>query len=298
MKALHFWFTGFFCWFFLIYNIERLSEPVNIASFVYLLTAFLTVLILMFSWLEKVPTVWLLVAPLALLFALKIWLGYPIGGRALPITITEIVMLEITVLLARQVANGLTEFRQAVTSVMISHLKNRAQSFDIGQGEMYREVRLARIQQRPLTVFTIYASEQTTNLSIERFMEQLRSEMINKYIDARIAHFLSEEMRDYDIIAQCGDHFIALLPGIDREEAGQISKKLQHLAKEKLGLVLTIGTSNFPEEEVTFERLIERAELNTQPATVDRKVQPELAAPEPVTAAVPQTVDSLPSSRS
>lgn len=269
MKALRFWFITILGWFFLLYNAERLSEPINIASFIYILTAALAILIILFPWVQRISLAWLFVMPLPLFFTLKMWLGYPIGGKNLPITITEICALGLTIILARRIGLGLEEFREAATSAMISHLKNLAVSFEDGQGEMYREVRRARVHQRPLALLAIAATDDSIELSVDRFIEEVQRESIKKYIVARLAGFLSEEMRDYDIVAQRGDHFITLLPGVSSEDVSGVAKKLEDAAKERLGLTLKIGVSTFP-EEVTFERLVTRAEADVRhPVTVE-----------------------------
>lgn len=261
MKELRFWFIGILGWFFLLYNMERLSEPINVASFIYILTMVFAILIILFPWFQRIPLLWLLMIPLPLYFALKIWLGYPIGGRNLPITITELCALALTTILAQQVGQRLEEFLEAVTDLMVNHLKNRACPFEEGQGEMYREVRWARKQQRPLALLTISVAAETPDLSINRFIEEVQRETIKKYLIARLANFLSEEMRERDLIAQRGDYFIALLPEVGCDHIAEFAKKLENAAKEKLGLTLKVGTSTFP-EEVTFEKLVDRAEVN------------------------------------
>lgn len=261
MKQLRFWFITMIAWFFLLYNVERFSEPINLASFVYILVAVFAMLIVFFSWFQKISLVWLFLMSLPLVFALKFWLGYQIGGKNLPITITEICALWLTIFLARNVGQGLEEFRKAATNAMISHLQNLAHPFEVGQGEMYREVRRARTHQQPLALLAISASDETLELSVDRFIKEVQREMIKKYIIARLANLLSKEMRDYDIITQRGDHFITLLPGMTRENAFEVIKELESAAKEELGLNLNFGLSTFP-AEVTFEKLVERAETD------------------------------------
>lgn len=259
MRALRFWFVAILGWFFLFYNIERFSEPINIASFMYVFSAILAVLVIFLSEFQFVSMTWLLASMISLFFILKVWFGYELGGRNLPLTVTEICAIGITTVLAMQVGRGLAEFREAVFQVVTSHLKNSSQPFDIDQGAMYREVRRARMHQHPVAVLAIAASDDVAELPGDRFIEEMQRNSIKKYINARIADLLSEEMNAYDLIAQRNGHFVTMLPGVDRHDAYGVAQKLENLAKEKLGLNLSIGIATFP-EEVTFEKLVTCAE--------------------------------------
>ena len=77
---------------------------------------------------------------------------------------------------------------------------------------------------------------------------------------ARMAEVLSEEMKDCSIITRRNGHFITLLPETDRGEAHELMDTLKMAAKEKLGVDLRMGLSCFPDDEITFVHLLERAE--------------------------------------
>ena len=101
MKKLRFWFVALIAWFFLFYNLERLSEPLNIASFVYVLSAILAILIMLPLWPQELSLSWLFAASLGLFLGFKWWLGYPILGKEfLPLAVTEICCLWLTIVLA------------------------------------------------------------------------------------------------------------------------------------------------------------------------------------------------------
>ena len=71
------------------------------------------------------------------------------------------------------------------------------------------------------------------------------------------------------IVTQRNDHFVILLPETPRDEVEKIVKKLGLVSEEKLGVKLKIGLSTFPDEEITFETLLQRAEaemLNVTPS--------------------------------
>lgn len=277
MKALRFWVVVLLSWFFLFYNVERLSSPINIASFVYVMTAVLGILIILFPWLLRISLSWLLLTPMLFFFGLKYWLGYQIAGENLPITVTEICALALTILLSRQIGLHIDEIRETISNVMIGHLKHLSQPFDVGQRDIYREVRRAREHEQPLALLRVSIADETVELSVDRFIKEMQHEIVKKYISARLAQFLLKELKDYDIVTQRDDYFITLLPGVSRENVAKIVKRLESKAKEKLGLTLKIGAATFP-EEVTFEKLVESAEANMVAAPADNHQLEEVSA--------------------
>ena len=108
---------------------------------------------------------------------------------------------------------------------------------------------------------------------------QLR-ETLEKYVSARLAEFLVGELGDLAIITKRNGHFVTLLPETNRANLSDVLRKLQLSAKEKLGLQLKIGVSTFPDEAVTFERMLEDAESEMTNAKLPSSVRVEKNASE------------------
>jgi hypothetical protein len=125
---------------------------------------------------------------------------------------------------------------------------------------MYREVRRARNYRRPLALLAISTSGDDHDAPLNHFIEEVQRERVREYVAARIAHLLSNEMKDCDIITRRNAHFVVLVPEVSHSEAAALLKKLEATAKEKLGFDLKTGLATFPDQEVTFEGLVQRAE--------------------------------------
>jgi GGDEF domain-containing protein len=260
MKRLRYWFAGTCIWFFFLYNIERLGQPVNIASPVYVFAVACALCVILLRPLHRMPLYWPFLMALAPYFVLKNQLGYSLSGENLPLTITEVCAIGLTILLTGQVARRLEVLEETVTDLTIRHLKEEVYSFNTGQGRIYREIRRARRYRRPVALLAITVTEESLQLSLDRFIQEAQREIIKKYIAARIAELLVEELQDSDVIAQRNDHFITLLPETQQEDIPERIKRLETAAMEKLGLKIKIGVSTFPDEAVTFEQLLEQAE--------------------------------------
>jgi GGDEF domain-containing protein len=264
MKRLRMWSALFFVWLFVLYNVERLHEPINLASFVYVLAAATAIPFVIFAPLGRAPAVCVLVLSVPLTIGLKAWFGYSIGGTQLPITITEIAAVWVTTALALQMGRSLQDLQGSLLNTLLVHLRDRSQSFEHGQSELYREIRRARKHHRPLALLAISVTEKSINVSLDRFTAELHQECLRNYISARVAEMLSQEMKDCNVISHHGEHFVTVVPEADRETAVIVADKLKRIARDKLGIELCVGVSLFPEEEVTFVQLLERAQAQLQ----------------------------------
>lgn len=261
MKQSRFWLIAILLWFFFLYNIERLSEPINIASFVYVFTIACVVLVVLIPPLYRLPFFWPTLFAMPPFFILKVLLGYQIGGNNLPLTVTEICVIGISIFLAEQIVRRIDELRHVVASLTIDPLLNGSYSFENGQGQIYREIRRARHYHRPAALLAISIEEDSLKASLNRFIKEAQNQAIKKYILARLANMLVEELQDTDIVAQRNEHFVTFLPETTIENVHQIVSRLETIAKEELGVELKIGASTFPDRAVTFERLLEQAEV-------------------------------------
>ena len=276
MRRLHFWFAIAIVWLFLLYNVERLQEPMHIASFVYPFTAASALWVLVMP-LPRLPVFWWMVLPLPAYLALKAGLGYPLAGGELPLTVTEICAIELTILIARRLALGLADFREAASRMLVGSNDGVAVPFESGQTAIYRELRRARRYQRPLSLLSIAVGDSTPQTSRDRLLEELRRENLERYALGQLGRLLAERTKDSDVITRRDDHFVALLPETRREAAEEIARRLAAEAAERLGLTLHVGLSSFPDEEVTFERLLERAETDRRRIEPAFRVEAEVA---------------------
>lgn len=262
MKQLRLWCAIFFGWLFVFYNIERLHAPINIGSFVYVLAAGASVPLIFFAQLQRIRSVWLIVPLVPLILVLKACFGYPIFGASLPMTITEVGAVLVTIVLARRIGSSLEDLRQSAVQSLIAHLNEKSRPFELGQSAMYREIRRARAFDRPLALLAVSAKCEAVDLQLDRFTQEVQQETVRNYIQARIAQLLTEETKDCDIITQCDGHFTALLPEASRDVVENVIERISSTSRERLGIELDFGVSIFPEDEVTFVRLLESAEAD------------------------------------
>ena len=229
MERSQFWLLTLCSWLFFLYNIERLSEPINLASFHYVFVIACANLVILIPWLRRTPFYKSLLLALPPFFALKVYFGYEIAGTNLPITVTEISAIGITMFLTRQVVSYLEQFHDIIGRLTIGRLEVGTHTFEEGQGHIYREIRRARVYKRPAALLAISIDEESADVSLSRFVR-----------DAQ-------------------------------EIALKVAARLQREIRGKLGLEPKFGLSTFPDEAVTFESLLSKAEsaMNGSQAEMD-----------------------------
>jgi hypothetical protein len=264
MKRLRILILALFGWFFVFYNIERLIEPINIASFVYLLAPALGMTVLCVPYLHKVRWSWYVPLSFCSVIALRAAFGYEIVGHAFSLAVTETLATWITIGLSYQLAQGICEYQSAAATAICSHLTDRCRPLEEAQAEVVREVRRARQSKRPIAVLALSPQPQDGQQTLDRFTDDFKNRILRQYVSARTAECLSTRLRHHDILTETKDEFLALLPELSREEAAKLAADMRRDLREQIGVDLKFCISMFPEDEVTAIGLIERAESESQ----------------------------------
>lgn len=284
MNRLRYLLAALVIWFFFFYNIERISKPINISAFVYIFAFVCAVLVILLPALQRMPLYGPFLMALPPYFFTKIYLGSEIIGSKLPITVTEVCAIWITIILSGQIGMRVQELWQIVAELTIGEIEKKAHPFEVGQGQIYREIRRARLYNRPAALIAISPAEESVHQSLDRFMQEAQNEIIHQYVNARIAKLLTEQLEDCDIIVQRGKHFVTLLPETDQERVDKIVKELMAAGEQQLGLKFKIGFSTFPDQAVTFGKLLEHAEEKMNSSTTTAAANESLAEPAQVSA--------------
>ena len=259
MKRMRFLVAMLVIWLFLFYNIERLSKPIDIAGVAYTFVPIVAALTISVPRLRQVPLWVILIAPIPVFLVLKAGLGSPVWGADLPLTVTEICVIAVTIILARWVSNGVGEFESAIAHITIGQVDMLADPFSKGQAAMYRELRRARHHQRPLAVMAVGVEEESVQIALDRMVQDVLQAMMKRYVLSDVAKTLCHRLEDYNVIAQTNDHFLILLPEVTPDLLPDLAGRLRQTVSEQVGVTLQIGTAAFPDDAVTFDSLVEMA---------------------------------------
>lgn len=253
--------TLFFIWLIFFFNIERLAEMVNLASFVYVYVPLAGCLIIF--WPKAIQAIGLrmfLVLSLAGFFILKPVLGYDILGSALPLTVTEIFALNVTIYLSNQISHYAGDVEETILNLTFQQVGLSPRLYDsMDTEDLYREVKRCRRFQHPLAMMVIQPEINADSLPYSKFLQEMQTVFLNRYIQARVAKLFSDKLRDTDLVVVKNNGLIALLPETAPEDAQALLEKMSALASCELKIQLNFGLSTFPENSVTLTGLLDYA---------------------------------------
>lgn len=261
MLRLRVWLVVYTFWLLLFYNIERLDETINVASFIYLLIPFSVVLILLFPRLLVGNSFGYVIGGLILvMIGLKHLLGYMVIETGLAITIVEVSFIIINSLLLKPLAQISIDIEDMVTKLTFRQIGLPPRLLEsIDTEDLYRELKRCRRFQHPVVLLHVETEGEIDEEALKTIMQELNKSIAQRYMQARVAKLLSEDLRDSDLIAQHENGFIVLMPETKRDEIDDLLKMIKHEAVEKLQIPLKIGFSSFPDEALTLGGLIEAA---------------------------------------
>ncbi|HOA24796.1 MAG TPA: diguanylate cyclase [Aggregatilineales bacterium] len=248
-------------WLFLFFNIERIDSTLNITPFVYVLVPVAAVgLTLIPSRIAQRSPLFTITPVLIAYIILKRAMGYALFERALAVTVTEITGIVLTLLIVREVLLIVRNFEDAVADITFRQLGLPPRVYETPDAEdLYREVKRSRRFKHPLSLMLVKPRFDPDRVGVNQLVLDIQRAMASRYVQARLAKFLSENLRDTDLVAIDGDDFIVLLPETTGETASQVLAELSEKAYEEMGVQLNIGLAAFPDKALTFNGLIEAA---------------------------------------
>lgn len=259
---------GLTVWLVILFNLERPDITnlgnLDLDSIVYVIAAMAAVTILALPDLAK-RSEYVLLPTLVLYGIGKLTLGNP--EKALPLIITEIVVLILTVSVSRVISLATANIEKAIENVLLSPEKSNILSDSDGEEKINNELFRARRFDRPVG-FVVLRVEWVKGMQgqfSDRF--DLEAAFQRRYLKVRIAQIAGSAIYRSDIIAWNGDNIVICLPETDRDQSTRLAKQIYDLMKLRLGLRMTIGVAAFPDDGLIYRDLLDTALLN--PIVVD-----------------------------
>jgi GGDEF domain-containing protein len=163
-------------------------------------------------------------------------------------------------MLTRQVVYIVRDFEDTVAKLTFRQIGLPPRLLgSVDTEDLYREVKRSRRFQHPLSMAVIEPDVDPKTVELNAILDDLRKSIAMRFVQARLAKLLSEELRDCDLIAQHGDGFAVLLPEMTADETRRVAELLRAEAQNRLGMDLNIGVSSFPDAALTLGGLIDGA---------------------------------------
>lgn len=276
MQAIAWLWTATVVWLFVIPSLLPERGVLAIGSEASAVAAAAAVALVGVPRLRRLDVRWTLLVLLPVLLGVRLLARGGVGE--LPLSeVLELGYVAGAVVLATGVGRRLLAFEGALQALTAGD-DLPAESFDEGQQEIYREIRRARRYERPATLMTVAASAVDAPVGGRLTPEVLRA-ITERYAASQVGRLLLHETDAAAVVTRRGDHFVVLLPETEQEAARAAARRLAAQAAERWGLDLQFGLASFPDQEVTLDGLLQRAEseLRSEREGPARRRDPERA---------------------
>ena len=253
-----------------VLNIERLDigpekDIVDIQSFHYVLLGFVVLSSIAIPALRRIPVSYVLVGWIGvyLICKLVVFQNRPLfSGIYFYLTITEIAFLGLMVLLSSRVADDLYNFENMISNLNLTGVSNRVMEYDKAGDSIASEFIRSRRYRTPLSVLLVKIDKDSIQKTKDQSIEGLFTEMLTRYTSNSLVRLLDKELRRTDLIIQQHhkNRVILLFPETDSQGANTMITRISDISNELLGVDVSCGLATFPDEAVTFDELVKRAE--------------------------------------
>jgi GGDEF domain-containing protein len=257
MKTHRIWTIATVCWFFALFNVERLFPQVDIASFVYGLATLIGVSMLAFPFLRR-RSFGLVSAGFGIIWIVgKCLLGYSVDLSALPIAFAEASALLVSQYLCLKVALNSDEFEETSRQMLAVLRATSVPMLHESEPALLEEIRRARRHERPLTFVSLSPGAVTSD-ALAGIVQRVTESLSREYVVGGISRILQRETKSHDMAVRVGDQILMLLPETDVTQAKAMCRRIQNTVGEQLHIPMNSEVFAFGSDELTLSGLLDR----------------------------------------
>jgi GGDEF domain-containing protein len=254
-----------------LFNIERLDvggvDIINLPPFIYVFITLLIIAILLSKRVQNLTVYYgfLIFIPIYLVLKIFVFNDRPfLGSIYTYLTITELSFVAISVFLAYDLMRAMGDMEDVLEKVIFPKYGQRVIGIDNASEEIKVELIRSRRHNRPLSVVVVSIDQQEFNRNLQQTIKKIQQAMMNRYLLASLAQILGKEARRTDMIVEQSDldGFIILCPETSTEGSNILVDRIQSVASDRLGIHVKFGIAAFPEDALTFEELLQKAQQN------------------------------------
>ncbi len=263
MKSHRKWIAATLCWFFVLFNVERIFPQIDIASFVYVLSTIAGLSLLTMPLVRRGRFAVTAVAFGLVWLIAKCTLGQGVDLAALPIVLVEVFALTFSQFLCLRIVQNMQEFETKSTQMLEVLRATSVPDLQDSESVFLDEIRRARRHERPLT-FVSLTPGQATSEALAELVQQLTDSLSREYMIGCLSRVLRTTTKSHDLTVRVGDKFLMLLPETDVPQARAMSRRIRSDIFEQLGVNVDTDTYAFGIDEVTLSGVLSRMGVQPQ----------------------------------
>lgn len=252
--------------------IVRMGSYDSISPFIYLIgiTAVTLNIMMPFLWHSPISVPFGIWTAFYALVRVLISHSQPIDANEFTYTfmLIQIILLFYLIFLARDSALVLRDFENAVEDITFASSKRGVKTIIEAEDEIQKEVKRSRRYQRVLSLAVIEPEPASVEVTFNRTVHEIQRAMMGRYVALSIGRVIRQHIRPMDLMVEQDDvgRFIIICPETSHYGVNKLTERIRTVVAEQLGIVVLTGTSSFPDEALSFEELVEKAEQEIWPA--------------------------------
>jgi hypothetical protein len=157
---------------------------------------------------------------------------------------------------------NLDDFEKAVENITFSEIK-RASNLKDAVDSINNEIYRSRRYNHPLTMIMVEPLKGSQEMILNQSVREVQESMISRYVSISLARALREYIRRTDMLVEQPDkgRFIVITPETGKIESDRVVSKIYDAASS-IGAEVAVGICAFPDDALTLEDMLCRAELN------------------------------------
>jgi GGDEF domain-containing protein len=250
----------------IVFNIDSLTLATNnlleFHRFMDVLIAGIVILTLLFRIFRKLPGYANLAFWLSIYFGLWFLLNKNVSPELnLLVILIEVIFISVTIMLARDVAKNIYELESTLDKLFLAAFQGRTMSMDEASDEIKTELMRSRRYQRSLTVIVLEPDQASVDQNLVPTAEEIRHNLSKRYAMGKISEVLNSTARRPDLIIKLDqpDRFILVCPETSASSSNTLIQRIQSAVETDLGISVSWGIATFPDDALTFEDLLHKA---------------------------------------
>lgn len=185
------------------------------------------------------------------------------GVSYLQVTLIEAVFLSIAIWIAYQMNVQISASEGLMALLASSTYPNNTVEMNNATRQIDVEMNRSRRHQRPLSLLYL-RPEKVRADEDQKAYRVLREDLLKQFVYARIGQIIANQTRETDLIMRDREgNFIILCAETERERSTLLAQRVRATIAESMGADLSWGVAAFPQEALTFEELLQKAQQET-----------------------------------
>jgi len=175
--------------------------------------------------------------------------------------LVETAFILIATALAHRLATALERLDQAINSVVFGDSPALPLDGRKAANEILGEMARSRRHGRPLSVTVLAPDPESIEFAVDSAAEEVQRAVRTRYVHSKVAQTIAHHLRRSDLLFEDPGtgHFVVVSPETSAEGTALLVERIGR-AVQPTNVRLSFGHATFPDQALTFEQLVERAQ--------------------------------------